>query len=103
MRTVIFGALGSAFAALCCAGIPAVVGALSAVGVGFLRNGFFLLPLLALLLGLTLWRLGRGISRHRLRGGFVVGLMRAMLIDSIDFIDEIEGIESSLRLGRGRG
>jgi mercuric ion transport protein len=48
------GAAGSIFAALCCAGVPAVVGALTAGGLGFLVNDLILLPLLALSVGVAL-------------------------------------------------
>jgi Flp pilus assembly protein TadB len=56
------------------------VGALSAAGLGFLRNDLILLPFLALLLGLTLWGLERGVSRHGLRRVFIVGLVGAVLL-----------------------
>lgn len=55
MRAGIFGSLGSVFAALRCAGVRAVSGALSAVGIGFLVNDLILFPLLAISLGLALW------------------------------------------------
>lgn len=82
MRKAIFGSLGSAFAAACCAGIPAVLGALSAAGLGFLVNDLILFPLLALFLGLGLWGLWDGVSRHGLRGVLVLGGIGAVLIVS---------------------
>lgn len=54
MRAGIFGSPGSIRATLCCDGMPAVLGALSAAGLGFLINDPILLPLLALFLGLAL-------------------------------------------------
>jgi mercuric ion transport protein len=72
--------LGSAFAALCCAGVPAVLGALSAAGLGFLVNDLILLPLLALFLGLALWGLGSGVSRHGFQGVLVLGWIGAGLM-----------------------
>ncbi len=80
MRKAIFGSLGSAFAAACCAGIPAVLGALSAVGLGFLVNDLILFPLLALFFGLGLWGLWDGVSRHGLRGVLVLGGIGAALM-----------------------
>ncbi len=80
MRTTLLGALGSALAALCCAGIPVVLGALSAAALGFLLNGLILLPLLMLSLGVTLWGLGRGVGRHGLRGMLVLGWSGATLM-----------------------
>ncbi len=80
MRKAIFGSLGSAFAAACCAGIPAVLGTLSAAGLGFLVNDLILFPLLALFLGLGLWGLWDGVSRHGLRGVLVLGGIGAALM-----------------------
>ncbi len=80
MRAGIFGSLGSAFAALCCAGVPALLGALSAVGLGFLVNDLILFPLLAISLGLGLWGLGSGVMRHGLRGVLVLGWIGAALM-----------------------
>ncbi len=80
MRAGIFGSLGSAFAALCCAGVPAVLGALSAAGLGFLVNDLVLFPLLALFLGLALWSLGSGVARHGMRGVLVLGWIGAGLM-----------------------
>jgi mercuric ion transport protein len=80
MNKAIFGSLGSAFAAACCAGIPAVLGALSAAGLGFLVNDLILFPLLALFLGLGLWGLWDGVSRHGLRRVLVLGGIGAALM-----------------------
>lgn len=80
MRKAIFCSLGSAFAAACCAGIPAVLGALSAAGLGFLVNDLILFPLLALFLGLGLWGLWDGVSRHGLQGVLVLGGIGAALL-----------------------
>ncbi len=80
MRAGIFGSLGSAFAALCCAGVPALLGALSAAGLGFLVYDLILFPLLALFLGLALWGLGSGVARHGLRGVLVLGWIGAALM-----------------------
>lgn len=50
---------GSVFAAACCLGVPAVVGALGALGLGFLINDFILFPLFFGFIGFTLWSLYR--------------------------------------------
>ncbi len=79
-RAAVFGSFGSAFAALCCAGAPAVLGALSAAGLGFLVNDLILFPLLALSLGLALWGLADGARRHGLRAVVALGAVGAALV-----------------------
>lgn len=76
----IFGSLGSAFAAACCVGAPAVLAALSAAGLGFLVNDLILFPLLALFFGLALWGLRRGVNRHGLWAVLVLGGIGAVLM-----------------------
>jgi mercuric ion transport protein len=83
----VFSSLGSVFAALCCAGVPAILGALSAMGLGFLIHDLILLPLLALFLGLALWSLAGGARRHGAQamlvlGGFGAALMVAGILAS---------------------
>ncbi len=68
MKSPVFGSLGATVAALCCAGVPAFLGALSAAGLGFLVNDLVLLPLVLVSLGVALWGLWRGATRHGLRG-----------------------------------
>lgn len=63
-----WGPLGSVFAALCCLGAAPVLGALSALGLGFLINDLILVPMLALFLGVTIWALGRDRRRHEQSG-----------------------------------
>ena len=65
---------GSVFAAACCLGIPAVVGALGAVGLGFLINDFILFPLFFGFIGFTLWTLYRSTRIHASMTSFWVGL-----------------------------
>ncbi len=79
-RAAVFGSFGSAFAALCCAGAPAVLGALSAAGFGFLVNDLILLPMLALSLGLALRGLADGAGRHGLRAVVALGAVGAALV-----------------------
>ncbi len=69
------GVVASILAALCCAGVPAVVGVLSAVGLGFLRTDAILLPLIAPSLGIALWGLARDRSVHGAAGPLVVGVL----------------------------
>ena len=72
--------MGATVAALCCAGVPAVLGALSAAGLGFLVNDLILFPLVLVSLGVALWGLGRGAVRHGLRGVLVLGWIGAALL-----------------------
>jgi mercuric ion transport protein len=72
--------VGATGAALCCAGVPAVLGALSAAGLGFLVNDLVLFPLLALFLGLGLWGLRDGVRRHSLRAVLALGGVGALLM-----------------------
>lgn len=58
------GALGAAFAALCCMGAPVIVGVLGAVGLGWLRQDAILWPLMFLSLGVAFWGLVRDWRRH---------------------------------------
>jgi mercuric ion transport protein len=67
------GAAGSIIAALCCAGVPAVVGAFTALGLGFLITDVVLLPVLVAMLLLALWGLARGRSRHSSRVPLTLG------------------------------
>ena len=68
---------GSVFAAACCLGIPAVVGALGALGLGFLINDFILFPLFFGFIGFTLWALYRSARTHAAMTPFWVGLAGA--------------------------
>lgn len=74
-----WGPLGSAFAALCCLGVAPVLGALSAVGLGFLIHDLILIPMLALFLGVTIWVLGRDRRRHERAGPERMAWVAALL------------------------
>ncbi len=74
------GVAGSIIAALCCAGVPAVLGAFTAVGLGFLITDVVLLPLLVAMLALALWGLARGRSRHGSRGPLSLGAVGAVAL-----------------------
>lgn len=80
VKSSVAGSVGAGVAALCCAGVPAVLGALSASGLGFLVNDLILLPLVFLSLGLALWGLWRGTGRHGLRAVLVLGGVGAVLL-----------------------
>ena len=58
------GAIGAAFAALCCMGAPIILGSLSAVGLSWLRRDAILWPLMFLSIGVALWGLARDRQRH---------------------------------------
>lgn len=60
-----FGGLsGAAIAAACCLGIPVVLSAVAAVGLGFLINDAYLLPMFVGFTGLNLWTLYRSARKH---------------------------------------
>ncbi|MBI3937762.1 MAG: MerC domain-containing protein [Betaproteobacteria bacterium] len=75
----ISGLMGSSVTAACCLGIPAVVGAVAAAGLGFLINDFILFPLFFGLVGFTLWALYRSTRTHASMTPFWVGLAGAGL------------------------
>lgn len=59
-----WGPAGSVVAALCCLGAAPLVGALAAVGLGFLLHDWILIPVLGLCLAATLWALDRDRPRQ---------------------------------------
>jgi len=91
--------LGSTFAAACCAGVPAVLGALSASGLGFLVNDLILFPLLALFLGLGLWGLWDGVTRHGLRRVLVLGGIGAVLMVAGIFLRPLLYVGAAAMIG----
>lgn len=81
------GALGASFAALCCLGVPFIVAALTAVGLGFLRSDPILWPLMIGSLLVALWGLWRGRRSHGMLWPFAVGLLAAAaLIAGVIFV-----------------
>lgn len=81
------GALGAAFAALCCLGVPFIVAALTAAGLGFLRSDPILWPLMIASILVALWGLWRGRRVHALLGPFALGLVAgAALVAGVIFI-----------------
>ena len=70
-------ALAALFTTLCCLGLPALVGLLSALGAGFLLNDRYLEPLLAGTLLLTLLIAGLHLRRRHQPGPFLLSLVAA--------------------------
>lgn len=60
----IVGPLLAGFAALCCLGLAPLLGALSALGLGFLVSDAILIPLLAVSMLWTIWALAGDAKRH---------------------------------------
>jgi mercuric ion transport protein len=58
------GLFGAAVAAACCLGVTVVLSAVAAVGLGFLINDAFLLPMFVGFAGLNLWTLYRSARKH---------------------------------------
>ena len=58
------GLLGTGFAAACCLGLPVVLAAVGAVGLGFLINDAYLMPMFAGFVLFTLWLLHGTARRH---------------------------------------
>ena len=67
------GVVGAVLAALCCAGTPLIVGAVTALGLGFLRNDAVLWPVMLASLGIATWGFWRGRQCHGHTGPLVLG------------------------------
>jgi mercuric ion transport protein len=59
------GILGAAVAAACCLGVPVVLAAIGAAGLGFLVNDAYLFPIFVAFVALSLWLLYRSARRHQ--------------------------------------
>src|SRR5712691_6615676 len=70
-------ALAAFVTTLCCLGLPALVGLLSALGAGFLVNDRYLEPLLAGTLLLTLLIAGLHLRRHHQPGPLLLSVVAA--------------------------
>lgn len=70
-------ALAAFVTTLCCLGLPALVGFLSALGAGFLINDRYLEPLLAAMLLLTLIITGLHLRRHHQPWPFMLSVVGA--------------------------
>src|SRR5215471_17005224 len=81
------GVGGSAFAALCCLGTPAVLAIASSIGLGFLINDAILIPLLIAFLLITLVGLYLGMRHHRRTWALILGAVGAvLLVLSVTFV-----------------
>src|SRR5438046_10388957 len=78
----IAGVLGAAFAALCCAGIPFIVGGLALLGLSFLKRDAILWPLMIVSLLIALWGFWLGRQIHGQAAPFVFALLAACLLCS---------------------
>ena len=58
------GLFSAAITTACCLGIPVVLSAVAAVGLGFLINDAYLLPMFVGFTGLNLWSLYRSARKH---------------------------------------
>lgn len=72
------GVFGAIAAALCCAGTPFIVGAMTAAGLGFLRSDAILWPVMLVCLGVAIWRFELGRRVHRQQGPLVIGTVGAV-------------------------
>lgn len=76
------GVTGAIFAALCCAGTPLIVGALSALGLSALRKDAILWPAMLASLALALWGFWRGFRLHRNAGPMALGVAGSLALAS---------------------
>jgi len=86
------GIAGSAFAALCCLGTPAVLAIVSAVGLGFLINDAILAPLLIASLLVLLWGLAAGWKRHRKPWALLLGAVAGAMLFLFAFLRPSPGL-----------
>src|SRR5690349_6891983 len=83
----IAGVAAASFAALCCAGIPFVVGGLAVLGLSFLRRDGILWPLMILSLIVALWGFWRGLRTHGRKGPLVLATPSSvMLVAGVIFV-----------------
>ncbi|MHB1798768.1 MAG: MerC domain-containing protein [Vulcanimicrobiaceae bacterium] len=70
-----FGSLlGAGFAAACCLGLPVVLSALGAAGLGFLVHDAYLFPLFVGFIGLNVWMQYRSAAKKQRLAPFGLGL-----------------------------
>jgi mercuric ion transport protein len=60
------GLIGAAIAAACCLGLPIVLTALTAIGLGFLIHDAILIPLFMIFVGINLWTLHSSVNNQAL-------------------------------------
>jgi len=86
------GIVGSAFAALCCLGTPAVLAVVSAIGLGFLINDVILAPLLIASLVVTLWGLAASWKRHGRPWALLLGAVAGAMLFLFSFLRPSPGL-----------
>jgi mercuric ion transport protein len=72
------GIVGAGIAAACCLGVPVVLAAVGAAGLGFLINDTYLVPIFGAFVALALCLLYRAARRHQNLAPFWAGLTGAM-------------------------
>jgi mercuric ion transport protein len=73
----VIGGAGALACVLCCVGIPSVVAAISAVGLGFLRNDRLLFPAEIVSIIIVVAALARSRARHGRNAPTLLGLASA--------------------------
>jgi mercuric ion transport protein len=73
------GLFGASIAAACCLGLPVVLSALGAAGMGFLIHDAYLFPIFVAFIAFALWTLYRSARSHRNLAPFWVGLAGGVL------------------------
>ena len=56
--------IGTVITAACCLGLPVIISALSAIGLGFLIHDAILIPLFMGFIGFNLWMLHRAVNQQ---------------------------------------
>lgn len=74
------GVFGAIFAALCCAGLPLILGVLSAVGLSSIRRDSILIPLMGISLAVALWGFLIEWRLHRHNGPIILALMGSIAL-----------------------
>ena len=72
------GAFGAIIAALCCAGTPVIVAALSAMGLLALRKDAILWPIVLVSLLMAMWGYWQGYRSHAVLGPLIFGTIGAV-------------------------
>ncbi len=81
------GVFGAIFAALCCAGLPLILGVLSAIGLSSIRRDSILLPLMGISLAVALWGFRSGRRVHHVNGPIMLALAgSAALVAGVVYI-----------------
>ena len=81
------GPIGSVFAALCCLGVPWLVAAITAVGLGFLKADAILWPLMIGSILFAIWGMWLGYRRHRSPLPLMLGMLSgAALVAGVIFV-----------------